>query len=321
MCIRDRESHIAHDVELVDADTGERLNWGMQKARFLSDDTPGDNTLELVFMLLGSPRGVNWIDGTSKILTIYDLGLYPDDGGDMRLEGEWSFSLDGFYPSKAVEVNPIGATRWDERTERMVTLEGLTLSPLSASFTTSYPTWGDERGIFALAEIELVFQDGSTVSFDCGSGNTSQGPDGEGGVVYFTGVYSFDAPLDLTQLDHIQFGEYRLELPDAPRQTVEVDTAGAVWHDEAGQGTLTLERLSFSSLSLDYRITYDNMEAVDLYDLGIYLVLDDGSRVSVDCGTGFLTSGYIQGTTYFDAPVPLERVDHVLFGDIRVELK
>ena len=288
--MEEQESHIAHDVELVDADTGERLNWGMQKARFLSDDTPGDNTLELVFMLLGSPRGVNWIDGTSKILTIYDLGLYPDDGGDMRLE-------------------------------RMVTLEGLTLSPLSASFTTSYPTWGDERGIFALAEIELVFQDGSTVSFDCGSGNTSQGPDGEGGVVYFTGVYSFDAPLDLTQLDHIQFGEYRLELPDAPRQTVEVDTAGAVWHDEAGQGTLTLERLSFSSLSLDYRITYDNMEAVDLYDLGIYLVLDDGSRVSVDCGTGFLTSGYIQGTTYFDAPVPLERVDHVLFGDIRVELK
>ena len=105
-----------------------------------------------------------------------------------------------------MEVNPIGATRWDERTERMVTLEGLTLFPLSASFTTSYPTWGDERGIFALAEIELVFQDGSTVSFDCGSGNTSQGPDGEGGVVYFTGVYSFDAPLDLTQLDHIQLG-------------------------------------------------------------------------------------------------------------------
>ena len=317
----EQADHIAYDVELVNADTGERLNWGMQKARFLPDDTPGDNSLELVFMLLGGPNGANWIDGTSKTLTISGLALFPDDGERMRLDGKWSFSLDGFYPSKAVEVNPIGAACWDEETERMVTLEGLTLSPLSASFTTSYPTWGDERGIFALAEIELVFQDGSTVSFDSGSGNTSQGPDGEGGVVYFTGVHSFDAPLDLTQLDHIQFGEYRLELPDAPRQTVEVDTAGAVWHDEAGQGTLTLERLSFSSLSLDYRITYDNMEAVDLYDLGIYLVLDDGSRVSVDCGTGFLTSGYIQGTTYFDAPVLLERVDHVLFGDIRVELK
>ena len=317
----EQADHIAYDVELVNADIGERLNWGMQKARFLPDDTPGDNSLELVFMLLGGPNGANWIDGTSKTLTISGLALFPDDGERMRLDGKWSFSLDGFYPSKAVEVNPIGAACWDEETERMVTLEGLTLSPLSAAFTTSYPTWGDEWAIFALAEIELVFQDGSTVSFDSGSGNTSQGPDGEGGVVYFPGVHSFDAPLDLTQLDHIQFGEYRLELPDAPRQTVEVDTAGAVWHDEAGQGTLTLERLSFSSLSLDYRITYDNMEAVDLYDLGIYLVLDDGSRVSVDCGTGFLTSGYIQGTTYFDAPVLLERVDHVLFGDIRVELK
>ena len=66
----EQEDHIAHDVELVDADTGERLNWGMQKARFLPDDTPGDNSLELVFMLLGGPNGANWVDGTSKTLTI-----------------------------------------------------------------------------------------------------------------------------------------------------------------------------------------------------------------------------------------------------------
>ena len=59
---------------------------------------------------------------------------------------------------------------------------------------------------------------------------------------------------------------------------------------------------------------------MDLTDLGIRLVMDDGSAVSVDCGTGFLTSDYIQGTAYFDAPVPLERVDHVLFGDVRLEL-
>ena len=219
-----------------------------------------------------------------------------------------------------MEVDTTGAARWDETTERMVTLEGLTLSPLSAAFTTSYPTWGDEWGVFTNLEIELVFQDGSTVVVDGGNGNTSSGPDGDGGVVYFTGVHSFDTPLDLTRLDHIRFGEYRLELPDAPRQTVAVDTAGAVRHDAAGQGDLTLEELSFSSLSLDYRITYDNPEAVDLSDLGIYLVLTDGSRVSVDCGTGFPASGSIQGTTYFDAPVPLEQVDHVLFGDIRLEL-
>ncbi len=77
----EQEDHIAHDVELVDADTGERLNWGMQKARFLPDDTPGDNSLELVFMLLGGPNGANWVDGTSKTLTITGLILCPGAGG------------------------------------------------------------------------------------------------------------------------------------------------------------------------------------------------------------------------------------------------
>ena len=316
----EQEDHIAYDIRLTDTETGKQLDWGFQKARFLSDGTPGDNSLELVFMLLGFPWGANWIDGVPKTLTITGLGLHPDNGGETNLEGAWSFSLDGFYPSKAVEVNTIGAARWDESTERMVTLEGLTLSPLSAAFTTSFPVGEGESGVFTCLEIELVFQDGSTVIIDGGNGRGSTGPDGQGGTDYFTGIHSFDTPLDLTQLDHIQFGEYRLELPGAPRQTVEVDTAGAVWHDEESQGTLTLEELSFSTLSLDYRITYDNPEAVNLSDLGIRLVLANGSTVSVDCGTGFLTSDSIQGTTYFDAPVPLEQVDHVLFGDVRLEL-
>ena len=315
----EQEDHIAHGVGLVDADTGERLNWGMQKARFLPDDTPGDNSLELVFMLLGSPRGVNWIDGTSKILTIYDLGLYPDDGGDMRLEGEWSFSLDGFYPSKAVEVNPIGATRWDERTERMVTLEGLTLSPLAASYTISYPV--EESWEFVDLQLELVYKDGSSVMIDGGSGKGSHGPDGQGGTDYFTGVRNFDAPLDLRELDHLQYGGCRLEIPGEPRAVVEADTAGAVWYDETHQNTLVLEKLSFSSLSLTYRIHYDTPESATLADTGIRLVLADGTENPVDGGSGTAGGTFMEGTTYFDAPVPLERVDQVLFGDIRVELE
>ncbi|MFQ7450443.1 MAG: hypothetical protein ACLRNQ_02255 [Flavonifractor plautii] len=83
-------------------------------------------------MLLGGPNGANWVDGTSKTLTITGLILCPrepEDAGKTYLEGEWSFSLDSFYQGKEVEINTIGAVRWDEETERMVTLEGLTLSP------------------------------------------------------------------------------------------------------------------------------------------------------------------------------------------------
>lgn len=317
--MEEQESHIAHDVELVDADTGERLNWGMQKARFLSDDTPGDNTLELVFMLLGSPRGVNWIDGTSKILTIYDLGLYPDDGGDMRLEGEWSFSLDGFYPSKAVEVNPIGATRWDERTERMVTLEGLTLSPPVGLLYHLLPS-GGKLGV-CRSPTGTGLQ-GRVLRDDRRRQREGHAPpDGQGGTDYFTGVRNFDTPLDLHELDHLQYGGCRLEIPGEPRAVVEADTAGAVWYDETHQNTLVLEKLSFSSLSLTYRIHYDTPESATLADTGIRLVLADGTEIPVDGGSGTAGGTSMEGTTYFDAPVPLERVDHVLFGDIRVELE
>ena len=55
-----------------------------------------DNSLELVFMLLGGPNGANWVDGTSKTLTITDLILCPrepEDAEKTYLEGEWSLSL------------------------------------------------------------------------------------------------------------------------------------------------------------------------------------------------------------------------------------
>ena len=318
----EQEDHIAHDVELVDADTGERLNWGMQKARFLPDDTPGDNSLELVFMLLGGPNGANWVDGTSKTLTITGLILCPrepEDAGKTYLEGEWSFSLDSFYQGKEVEINTIGAVRLDEETERMVTLEGLTLSPLAASYTISYPV--EESWEFVDLQLELVYKDGSSVTIDGGGGKGSYGPDGQGGTDYFTGVRNFDALLDLRELDHLQYGGCRLEIPGEPRAVVEADTAGAVWYDETHQNTLVLEKLSFSSLSLTYRMHYDTPESATLADTGIRLVLADGTEIPVDGGSGTAGGTFMEGTTYFDAPVPLERVDHVLFGDIRVELK
>ena len=283
----EQEDHIAHDVELVDADTGERLNWGMQKARFLPDDTPGDNSLELVFMLLGGPNGANWVDGTSKTLTITGLILCPrepEDAGKTYLEGEWSFSLDSFYQGKEVEINTIGAVRWDEETERMVTLEGLTLSPLAASYTISYPV--EESWEFVDLQLELVYKDGSSVTIDGGGGKGSHGPDGQGGTDYFTGVRNFDAPLDLRELDHLQYGGCRLEIPGEPRAVVEADTAEAVWYDETHQNTLVLEKLSFSSLSLTYRMHYDTPESATLADTGIRLVLADGTEIPVDGGSG-----------------------------------
>lgn len=214
----EHEDHIALDIRLTDTETGENLNWGMQKARFLPDDTPGDNSLELVFMLRGRPGGANWNNGASKTLTLDGLLLYPDvtrqSGEYALLEGEWSFPLDHFYQSKSVEVDTGGAVRWDGETRRMVTLETLTLSPLSTAFTLTYPSDPEAPTPFVHFALELVFRDGSSLVVDSANGQGGPVPDTPG-LARFTGVDSFDAPLDLNQLDHIQFGEYRLELPAA----------------------------------------------------------------------------------------------------------
>lgn len=162
----------------------------------------------------------------------------------------------------------------------MVTLEGLTLSPLAASYTISYPV--EESWEFVDLQLELVYKDGSSVTIDGGGGKGSHGPDGQGGTDYFTGVRNFDAPLDLRELDHLQYGGCRLEIPGEPRAVVEADTAGAVWYDETHQNTLVLEKLSFSSLSLTYRMHYDTPESATLADTGIRLVA--GRRDGNPCG-------------------------------------
>ncbi len=200
----------------------------------------------------------------------------------------------------------------------MVTLEGLTLSPLAASYTISYPV--EESWEFVDLQLELVYKDGSSVTIDGGGGKGSHGPRRTGGTDYFTGVRNFDAPLDLRELDHLQYGGCRLEIPGEPRAVVEADTAGAVWYDETHQNTLVLEKLSFSSLSLTYRIHYDTPESATLADTGIRLVLADG-RKSLWTAAAARRAGPLWRAPPTLTRRPLERVDHVLFGDIRVELE
>ena len=210
-----QEDHVFRDVDLRDTATEERLDWGMQKARFLPDSTPGDNVVELVFMLYGRPGGANWNDGVSKTLYLTDLVLSPRENtsGDesMVLEGTWSFSMDHLYQSKSLEVDPAGAVRLDAETQTAVTMESLTLSPLSVSFILSYPS---DAGPFVHYELTFVCKDGSAVTINGANGYGDPGPDGPGGRDYFYGVSAFDIPIPLERIDHIQFGDCSIFLPE-----------------------------------------------------------------------------------------------------------
>ena len=56
----------------------------------------------------------------------------------------------------------------------MVTLEGLTRSPLAASYTISYPV--EESWEFVDLQLELVYKDGSSVTIDGGGGKAVTAP-------------------------------------------------------------------------------------------------------------------------------------------------
>ena len=203
------EGHIFEDIRLSDTASGTALNWGMQKARFLEDETPGDNIFELVFILYGTPGSANWNDGTEKTLTLERLHLEPDVGtteGAVVLDGTWEFQLSHFYQSQAVEVDTDGAVWSDPDHPNTITLDYLQLSPLSVSYrlhcTDSSLIPKNDIGI------DLVLRDGSIFSLSMGNGTF--GPD------FMEGVVAFDTPIPLERIDYIRFQEHMLHLPQNP---------------------------------------------------------------------------------------------------------
>ena len=205
----EQEGHIFENVHLTNT-TGANLNWGMQKARFLKDETPGDNVVELVFILYGTPDSTNWNDGVEKTLTLENLHLSPvDDPEPTVLNGTWSFQLSHFYQSQTANVDTTGAVWLDADHQNTITLEYLQISPLSVTYrlhcTDSSQIPLDDVGI------DLVLQDGSVISL--GMGNGTFGPD------FMESTQAFETPIPLNQIDHIQFGNCSLSLPDSDRTT------------------------------------------------------------------------------------------------------
>ena len=199
------EGHVFEGVVLTDAATGEDLNWGMQKARFLPDETPGDNVIELVFILYGTPNSVNWNDGSEKILTLRRLHLEPTDSGQepMVLDGTWEFRLSHFYQSHTVEADVDGVIWEDTVHQNTLTLDYLQISPLGVTYritcTDTMQVPMDDVGI------DLLLDDGTLLSL--GMGNGTIGPD------YLESTWTFDAPIPLDRIDSILFGSESLTLP------------------------------------------------------------------------------------------------------------
>lgn len=199
------------------------------------DETPGDNVVEVVVKLRSSyltTRDVaelketegedftvlSFTDGKSKQLRFHNIWWKPwntDLPYEVLLEGDWSFEIGrNAKPSPTVYVDASGRTTESEWSEPgyPLTLEYFRISPLAVVGEYSYPydeTIAEGTNVgYGVKNFALVMKDGSAVEIGA-DGSAVQGPD------YTSIDYCFDAPIDVTQVDHIVFGDQIIPVPQA----------------------------------------------------------------------------------------------------------
>lgn len=181
----------------------------------LPDEEPNDNRKEFV-LCFGKMEGQNernpFDDGTSKVLTIPGLWVQsPDKEYTNIFTGNFVFDFGPSFQNQAEVLTLASAgLTWSTQEDFHGTVYDITntvedfiLSPLSLSYryTTTLPEnpWVSS----GLGPVKIVLKDGTVIGF-------SHGYDNETGTREFQGFVAFDQPLDLSQVDYVQYGDSKI---------------------------------------------------------------------------------------------------------------
>ena len=190
-------------------ENGEALPIASSQIQWI-DAAPGDNVLEFIVRFnsnIDYPAHFN--DGTTKTLTIYGIWL---EGMDKEytpvLEGPWSFDI-GFYGSieertpevDGLDVRTLVNGAEYEEDGMSITLRSMSLSPLALTYAYDYTT-SDPRVMPGPGTIQIVMKDGSAVEVVDGLGSFTDS--------YYFGEAILQAPVDLNEVDYIQFGSQQI---------------------------------------------------------------------------------------------------------------
>lgn len=192
------------------------------------DETPGDNVVEVVVKLRSSyltTRDIaelketegedftvlSFTDGKSKQLRFHNIWWKPwntDLPYEVLLEGDWSFEIGrNAKPSPTVYVDASGRateSTWPEP-DHTLTLEYFRISPLGMVGEYGHDYDENMEG-YGIENCALGMKDGSTL--EMGTGGVSMT-----GRDFVMLNYRFDAPIDVTQVDHIVFGDQIIPVP------------------------------------------------------------------------------------------------------------
>ena len=178
----------------------------------LPDADPEDGEKEFVLRFEAQPgSGLKFNDGITKPLTIHGLWVQGSDKEYSQVfGGEFVFDIGLHFESRVLQI-PCEGLQWhSEAYHYTSTLEEMTISPLSL-YVKYHADQPDDPSIgTAPGPISVLLRDGTVLSRE----SMNQGPGGGDGND-FEEVYVFAAPLDLNEVECIQFGEHQIRLPEA----------------------------------------------------------------------------------------------------------
>jgi hypothetical protein len=214
-----------------------KLIYGMNvEVQPLADENPLDNYKEFYLIVTAQDgQDAKFNDGVAKVLNI--MGVYEqvpnvnmdEDGYYLLAPGTFSFDVGIVNEAKKVELDVAGLTyggdtsrTWTcgfeecgtfcegletngrEHTEYWnysVGVKKLVISPLSAEWEIDYSTdkWNLSLGL----QFAVVMKDGSRVEMTATAMS-------DGGT-YSRGIYRFETPVDLDQVDYILIGDEKID--------------------------------------------------------------------------------------------------------------
>ena len=190
--------------------------------RPLPDSDPNDNIKEFVVQFANlSENGITLNDGVSKVLTIY--GLWIQDPGKNYtpiFTGTFTFDIGLNFQSQTAALPVEGLTWHHDLLDYTNTLQAMTLSPLSLSYRVDSTMPENDRVGAQLGTLEIVLKDGSVFYAESTEYDEQLARYIERGEIELpltgepTGVFEnyivFEQPLDLTQVDYVQYGDNKI---------------------------------------------------------------------------------------------------------------
>ncbi len=207
----------------LESPEGSYMEFGYNQVRtILTDDDPTDNRKEFVlcFCTLEGETDLKFNDGVSKTLTISGLWIQsPDKEYTPIFTGDFIFDFGLSFQSQTISLDAEGLTWHDELLDYTNTIQSLSLSPLSLTYRVDCSLPVNNNIGPAFGDIKIVLKDG-TVFF-------SEAQDYDAMRQYIqsspvtlpitgepTGVFRnyipFDQPLDLSQVDYVQYGDNKI---------------------------------------------------------------------------------------------------------------